>query len=86
MEAYHTESGSRVQDAVFSVRLNSSRLLHTRAHLRPTILDDLKELLRKAREHPFEWIETTRDAISQVSVRTIWISVHVLQTYILEYC
>eukprot|EP00920_Eleutheroschizon_duboscqi_P012335 GHVT01029474.1.p1 GENE.GHVT01029474.1~~GHVT01029474.1.p1 ORF type:complete len:2008 (+),score=229.68 GHVT01029474.1:1639-7662(+) len=65
MEAYHTESGNKIVDGVLSVRLNNSRLLHSRAHVRPTILEDLKMLLNKARSHDFNWIDATSQAIAK---------------------
>ncbi|KAJ8315900.1 hypothetical protein KUTeg_006534 [Tegillarca granosa] len=42
-EMFREENGRRVTDSLFAVRLNTTRILHTRLHWRPTMLQELKE-------------------------------------------
>ncbi|XP_069109750.1 uncharacterized protein, partial [Argopecten irradians] len=41
-EVYREENTQRITDSLFAMRLNTSRMLHSRLHWRPTIVQDLK--------------------------------------------
>ena len=41
-EVYHVTNRVKVTDALMALRLNTSHLLHSRIHWRPTALADLK--------------------------------------------
>ena len=44
-EVYREENSRRITDSLFAMRLNTSRILHTRIHWRPTMISDLKVIL-----------------------------------------
>ena len=44
-EVYREENSRRITDSLFAIRLNTSRILHTRIHWRPTMISDLKVIL-----------------------------------------
>jgi hypothetical protein len=41
-EVYRDENSRRITDNLLAMRLNTSRILHTRIYWRPTIVKDLK--------------------------------------------
>lgn len=41
-EVYHVVSRQRITDALMTVRLNNSYLLHSRIHWRPELVNDVK--------------------------------------------
>ncbi|XP_033730410.1 uncharacterized protein LOC117319770, partial [Pecten maximus] len=41
-EVYREENTQRITDSLFAMRLNTSRMLHSRLHWRPSIVQDLK--------------------------------------------
>merc|ERR1711894_7590 len=68
-EMYREENGRRVTDSLFSVRLNTTRIMHTRLHWRPTMLQELKEYGLNRIHHYGTNMDTTLseagDAISE---------------------
>ena len=44
-EMYREENSRKIVDSLLALRLNTSRLLHSRLHWRPTMLQDIKVIL-----------------------------------------
>ena len=44
-EVYREENSRRITESLFAMKLNTSRILHTRIHWKPTMISDLKVIL-----------------------------------------
>merc|ERR1719187_1264849 len=44
LEVYHEIAGDRTDDAIVSIRMNDTHLMHGRIHVRPTIFTQYTEL------------------------------------------
>jgi len=73
-EIYHMEEGQKVEDVVLSVRLNTTRLMHWRAHVRPDMFDDISNAydsqtmtsdMSQALDHPSEILSQHGENINQ---------------------
>ncbi|XP_069105771.1 uncharacterized protein [Argopecten irradians] len=67
-EVFREENSQRITDTLFAMRLNSSRLLHSRLHWRPTIVQDLKSYgLRRMARNNRDLVELYDEVTSAVN-------------------
>ncbi|OWF42298.1 uncharacterized protein LOC110461288 [Mizuhopecten yessoensis] len=67
-EIYREENTQRITDSLFAMRLNTSRMLHTRLHWRPTLVQDLKTYgLRRMVRNSRDFVELFNEISSGVN-------------------